>query len=109
MCIRDREINDITKIDMWFLDRIQALVEMEDLLRKRGTDPEILSKAKYMGFIDADIAKLAGVTPAQIKRIRMENGIVAAYKMVDTCAAEFEAATPYYYSLSLIHIFLLMN
>ena len=93
-----QEINDITKIDMWFLDRIKALVEMEDLLRKHGTDPEVLSKAKYMGFIDVDIAKLAGVTPAQIKRIRMENGIVAAYKMVDTCAAEFAAATPYYYS-----------
>ena len=91
-------IHSITKIDMWFLDRIESIVEMENILRACGTRPETIRRAKYLGYTDKDIAALSGSTEEEIRRIRHENGIIAAYKMVDTCAAEFEAATPYYYS-----------
>ncbi len=96
--VTKEQIHAITKIDLWFLDRILSLVEMEEELKKNGTAPAVIERAKYLGFIDKDIAAFAGVTEKDIKRIRMETGIVPGYKMVDTCAAEFAAATPYYYS-----------
>ena len=97
------EIHDITKIDLWFIDKIAHLVEMEQTLKNETLTPEILAEAKRMEFPDAVIANYTGMTEREIHDMRHENGIVASFKMVDTCAAEFEASTPYYY-LSLIHI-----
>jgi carbamoyl-phosphate synthase large subunit len=91
-------IHNITKIDLWFIDKIAILVEMEQELSKQPLTVELLDKAKRLGFPDRVIAELTGKTAAEIKEIRKENGIIAAYKMVDTCAAEFDAETPYYYS-----------
>ena len=94
------QIHDITKIDKWFIDKIAILVEMEQKLQEEGTklSVETLKEAKRIEYPDNVIAKLTGISEAEVKKMRKENGIVAAYKMVDTCAAEFEAATPYYYS-----------
>ncbi len=92
------EINEITKIDLWFIDKIANLVEMEKELIEKPLTKELLEKAKILGFPDRVIAELTGKTAAEIKAIRKENNIIAAYKMVDTCAAEFDAETPYYYS-----------
>ena len=93
------EIHDITKIDKWFIDKIAHLVEMETTLKTQRLTPEILAEAKRMEFPDSVIAKYVGMTEADVRKMRLENGIVAAFKMVDTCAAEFEASTPYYYSV----------
>ena len=93
------EIHDITKIDKWFIDKIARLVEMETTLKTQKLTPEILAEAKRMEFPDSVIAKYVGITEADVRKMRLENGIVAAFKMVDTCAAEFEASTPYYYSV----------
>ena len=93
------EIHDITKIDLWFIDKIAILVEMEQTLKSHTLTPEILKEAKRMEFPDNVIAELTGKEEREIHDMRHENGIVAAYKMVDTCAAEFAAATPYYYSV----------
>ncbi len=93
------EIHDITKIDLWFIDKIAILVEMEQTLKNHTLTPEILKEAKRMEFPDNVIAELTGKEEREIHDMRHENGIVAAYKMVDTCAAEFAAATPYYYSV----------
>ena len=93
------EIHDITKIDLWFIDKIAILVEMEQTLKRHTLTPEILKEAKRMEFPDNVIAELTGKEEREIHDMRHENGIVAAYKMVDTCAAEFAAATPYYYSV----------
>lgn len=93
------EIHGITKIDLWFIDKLAILVEMEQALSTRELDVELLREAKRMEFPDHVIARLSGRTEDEIKRMRYENGIVAAYKMVDTCAAEFAATTPYYYSV----------
>ena len=93
------EIHGITKIDLWFIDKLAILVEMEQALSTRELDVELLREAKRMEFPDHVIAHLSGRTEDEIKRMRYENGIVAAYKMVDTCAAEFAATTPYYYSV----------
>ena len=95
------EIHEITKIDYFFLCKLKELVLMEEklkTLRLEQLDLEILRKAKKMGFTDAVIAKLSGCDKKEVTTLRKELGLVAAYKMVDTCAAEFEAATPYYYS-----------
>ena len=92
------KINKITKYDLWFLDRFQNIVDMEDRLERGHLDPDTLYLAKEMGFSDAWIAALSGKTAAAIKALRGELGIVPSFKMVDTCAAEFEAQTPYYYS-----------
>ncbi len=89
----------ITRIDRWFLDKLAILVEMETRLRREPLTLELLREAKRMEFPDSVIAKLTEKSEAEIHDLRYENGIVAAYKMVDTCAAEFEAATPYYYSV----------
>lgn len=91
-------IFDITKIDRWFIDKIAVIVEMEQALETQPLTVELLKEAKRIEFPDSVIARLTGKNEAQIKEMRYENHIVAAFKMVDTCAAEFEASTPYYYS-----------
>ena len=92
-------IHEITMIDNWFIDKIAILVEMEQALKEKPLTPELLREAKRIEFPDNVIARLTGMTEEEIKKMRYDNGIVAAYKMVDTCAAEFEACTPYYYSV----------
>ena len=92
------KINKITQMDIWFLDRFQNIVDMEDRLERGHLERDTLYLAKEMGFSDAWIAALSGKTAAAIKALRGELGIVPSFKMVDTCAAEFEAQTPYYYS-----------
>ncbi len=91
-------IHDITKIDVWFIDKLAILVEMENALKTQPLTKELLLEAKRIEFPDNVIAKLTGRTAKDIKALRNEYGIHAAFKMVDTCAAEFEATTPYYYS-----------
>ena len=91
-------IHNITKIDVWFIDKIAILVEMENALKTQPLTKELLLEAKRIEFPDNVIAKLTGKTAKDIKALRNEYGIHAAFKMVDTCAAEFEATTPYYYS-----------
>ena len=93
------EIHAITKIDKWFIDKIAIIVEMEEALKTQALTPELLKEAKRIEFPDNVIAKLTGKGEREIHDMRHENGIVAAYKMVDTCAAEFAAETPYYYSV----------
>ena len=93
------QIHDITRIDVWFIDKIAILVEMENALKTQPLTEDLLREAKRLEFPDYLVAKLAGSTEEQVKAMRKEYGIVAAYKMVDTCAAEFEASTPYYYSV----------
>ena len=92
-------IHKITKIDNWFIDKIAILVEMEEELKKKELTEDLLREAKRIEFPDHVIAKLTGKTEDEVKALRKEYGITAAYKMVDTCAAEFEASTPYYYSV----------
>ena len=105
-------IHEITKIDLWFIDKIAILVEMEKALiacnpavasaigtHAKDFTVELLKEAKRIEFPDNVIARLVGRTEDDIKKMRYDNGIVAAYKMVDTCAAEFAAETPYYYSV----------
>ena len=91
-------IHDITKIDLWFIDKIGNLVKMEKKLKEERLTPELLKEAKRMEYPDRVIAKLTGKTRDEVKQMRYDHNIIAAYKMVDTCAAEFDAATPYYYS-----------
>ena len=102
------EIHDISKIDKWFIDKIGILVEMELTLKacapgissgRKSLDAEVLKEAKRMEFPDSVIAKLTGLTERKVHDLRHEYGITASYKMVDTCAAEFAAETPYYYSV----------
>lgn len=92
------KINAITKMDVWFLEQFQDIIRMESKLEKGVPDAATLQRAKEMGFSDAYIAALCGSTQKDIKTLREGMGIRPAFKMVDTCAAEFEAATPYYYS-----------
>ena len=92
-------IHERTMIDPWFIDKIAILVEMEQSLQTSELTPELLKEAKRMEFPDAVIGRLTGRTEREIHDMRHANGIVAAYKMVDTCAAEFAAETPYYYSV----------
>ncbi len=91
-------IHEITMVDSWFIDKIAILVEMEQALQSQELTVELLKEAKRIEFPDNVIAKLTEKSEAQIKKMRYDNGIVAAFKMVDTCAAEFAASTPYYYS-----------
>lgn len=91
-------INDITRIDFWFLEKIKKIIDTEQDFKNNGINYNNLLRAKKLGFTDAIIAGYAGKSAAEVKSLRYENKITAAYKMVDTCAAEFEAATPYYYS-----------
>lgn len=92
-------IFEITKIDRWFIDKIAILVEMENRLKTEELTVELLKEAKRIEFPDNVIAGLTGRNEEDIKQMRYDNGIIAAYKMVDTCAAEFAAETPYYYSV----------
>ncbi len=91
-------IHEITMIDHWFIDKLAVLVEMEQALKKGPLTVELLKEAKRIEFPDQVIARLTNKTEEEIKKLRYENDITAAFKMVDTCAAEFEASTPYYYS-----------
>ena len=97
--ISQEEIHEITKIDLWFIDKIAILTEMEYALKTRELDEDLLREAKRMEFPDYVIAKLNGKTEETVKEMRKTYGITASYKMVDTCAAEFAATTPYYYSV----------
>ncbi|WP_027718149.1 carbamoyl-phosphate synthase large subunit [Desulfovirgula thermocuniculi] len=94
-------VHALTKIDRFFLEKIRNIVEMEKEVRQAGLaglSPERLRRAKEMGFADAYLAQLTGASEGEIRRQREEHGIRPVFKMVDTCAAEFEAVTPYYYS-----------
>ena len=93
------EIHEITMVDHWFIDKIAILTEMEQALIDGPLTAELLREAKRLEFTDDIISRFTGKPASEIKAMRMENGITAAYKMVDTCAAEFEASTPYYYSV----------
>ena len=97
--INYKTIHDITQIDEWFIDKIAILVEMEQRLSREELTSDLLAEAKRIEFPDNVIAKLTGKTENEIKQMRYDNGICAAFKMVDTCAAEFAAETPYYYSV----------
>lgn len=92
------EIAELTKIDVFFLDKLLHIYEIEQELANHIGDSYVLKKAKQNGFADTKIASLWGMTAEQVRRIRQEQKIVPVYKMVDTCAAEFESATPYFYS-----------
>jgi len=93
-----KTINDITKIDIWFIDKIAIIVEMEEALKAKELTKELLLEAKRLEFPDNVIAGLTNKTEKEIKELRDNYKIHAAFKMVDTCAAEFAASTPYYYS-----------
>ena len=93
------KIHEITMIDVWFIDKLAILVEMEARLKSEQLSVELMKEAKRIEFPDNVIADLMGKTEREIRDFRYENGIIAAFKMVDTCAAEFEASTPYYYSI----------
>jgi carbamoyl-phosphate synthase large subunit len=93
------DVHQRTKIDRWFLRKLASIVRFaEDELQGKTPTPSLLRRAKRLGFADADIAALAGMLPADVRRLRAQWGIRPVYKMVDTCAAEFEAVTPYFYS-----------
>jgi len=94
------EINAITAFDPWFLSRIREIIDCEAQVRKDGlpTNPDALRALKMMGFTDARLAKLTGRDEAQVRRARTRLGVTAVFKRIDTCAAEFEAQTPYMYS-----------
>ncbi len=94
-----RMIHETTMIDEWFIDKIAILVEMEQALKEGPLTVELLKEAKRIEFPDNVISRLSGIPEEDVKKMRYENGVVAAYKMVDTCAAEFKASTPYYYSV----------
>ncbi|MCR5715270.1 MAG: carbamoyl-phosphate synthase large subunit, partial [Lachnospiraceae bacterium] len=93
------QIHEITMVDHWFIDKIAHLTEMEQQLESEALTPELLREAKRMEFPDNVIARLSGKSEAEVKKLRYDNGITASFKIVDTCAAEFAATTPYYYSV----------
>ena len=92
-------IYNITKVDRWFIDKFAIIVEMENALKTQELTVDLLKEAKRIEFPDNVIARLTGKTEREIHDMRHANGIIAAYKIVDTCAAEFAAETPYYYSV----------
>ena len=95
-----KKMHDVTKIDLWFIDRISYITEIERRLKNEDLTPELLREAKRIEFPDYIIANLTGkLSEDEVKQMRYDNGIVASYRMVDTCAAEFKAETPYYYSV----------
>ena len=95
-----QKINHITKMDIWFLDGFKRIIDMEEELKRcKGVpDPDTLKKAKEMCFADSYIGALCGMQQSEVKALRESYGIIPSFKMVDTCAAEFDAETPYYYS-----------
>ncbi|EHI74399.1 carbamoyl-phosphate synthase large subunit [Streptococcus criceti] len=92
------EISDLTKIDIFFLDKLLHIFELEQELQKNVGNLDILKEAKRFGFGDRKIGQLWGMDTEAIRQLRLDNNIIPVYKMVDTCAAEFESATPYFYS-----------
>ncbi len=96
--IAPEAIAERTRIDLWFLDKLQNIVDMEKRLLAQPLTPELLRQAKRLGFSDEQIGTLADRLPEQVRQLRHEWNIRPVYKMVDTCAAEFDAATPYFYS-----------
>lgn len=92
------EIHDLTKIDPFFLEKVKNIIVLETEIAKKGLDPELIKEAKTRGFSDLHLARILKKTEKKVWDYRQEQGIIPVYKMVDTCAAEFEAATPYYYS-----------
>ncbi|HAA01825.1 MAG TPA: carbamoyl phosphate synthase large subunit, partial [Syntrophobacteraceae bacterium] len=94
------EVFELTQIDPWFLHHIQQIIEMEAAIRGDGLleDPDRLRLAKSWGFSDVRLGQLTGTDEETIRQLRLQHGIIPVYKLVDTCAAEFEAYTPYYYS-----------
>ena len=95
-----QKINHITKMDIWFLDGFKRIIDMEEELKacKGAPDADTLKRAKEMCFADSYIGTLCGMKQAEVKALREKYGIIPSFKMVDTCAAEFDAETPYYYS-----------
>ena len=96
--VTPEQIHELSSIDMWFLWKLEGLVELEGRLASDGLSPELLWEAKRAGFSDVQIGLLAGVPATDVRAKRRELGMTPVYKMVDTCAGEFEAATPYFYS-----------
>ena len=96
--ITPEAIADYTKIDLWFLDKLQNIVNMEKTLLSQPLTPDLMRQAKRLGFGDGQIGTLADRLPEQVRQMRHDWNIRPVYKMVDTCAAEFDAATPYFYS-----------
>ncbi|MDQ7191759.1 carbamoyl-phosphate synthase large subunit [Limosilactobacillus fermentum] len=92
------DLHELTRINHYFLDIVAGLVEEEGRIKAAGLDKEVIYEAKRDGFADTTLATLLGQNPAAIRAFRKANGIVPVYKMVDTCAAEFDSATPYFYS-----------
>ena len=95
------EVAELSRIDIWFLHKIKNIVDLEQEVRKAGAEgltDELLRRAKRMSFSDHELADLAGIAEPELRERRRKLGLIPPYKMVDTCAAEFEAATPYYYS-----------
>ncbi len=92
------DLHELTRINHYFLDIVTGLVEEEGRIKAAGLDKEVIYEAKRDGFADTTLATLLGQNPAAIRAFRKANGIVPVYKMVDTCAAEFDSATPYFYS-----------
>jgi len=97
------EIFKLSKIDLWYIDHIQQIIELENEIartfeKERALSDELLRQAKQYGFSDRQLAQLMGMTEREVRKMRKDKGIVATFKLVDTCAAEFEAYTPYYYS-----------
>ncbi len=96
--VSPEKIHDITKIDLWFLDKLLSIIEVEKAFATRPIDKALLLKAKDFGFLDKTLSQLSGKTVEEIRAMEDEWDIHPIYKMVDTCAAEFDAETPYYYS-----------
>ena len=92
------QISEITTIDKFFISKIKNIVDMEKRISESKLDIELLKQAKEMGFTDGVISRLTNIAEEEIKKMRLDNSIIANFKMVDTCAAEFDAQTPYYYS-----------
>ncbi|NLG92162.1 MAG: carbamoyl-phosphate synthase large subunit, partial [Clostridiales bacterium] len=92
------KIHEITKIDLWFLDKLLSIIQVEKACAAQPIDRDLLLKAKTFGFLDKTIAELSGKTVEEIRALQEKWDIRPVFKMVDTCAAEFEAETPYYYS-----------
>lgn len=101
VCRRGMTVDEIfeqTKMDRFFLVKIHQLIELEQRLLENKNDLQLLETAKTLGFSDAHIARVWGITVDDVYALRMEKGLEPVYKMVDTCAAEFESETPYFYS-----------
>lgn len=95
---KPKEISKLSGYDAFFMGKIMNIISVEEQIKKEGLRPELLRKAKKLGFSDAYLSSITKVDEQNVRNIRKSSGIMPAFKMVDTCAAEFEAETPYYYS-----------